>query len=414
MKLTPDQEVALTAINKFILAPEEKVFVLQGYSGTGKSSTLKVVLDRLPSLIKMTKLVKPDTQEYEIQLTATTNKAAENLESITGRSTSTIHSFLSLRVINDYKNNTSKLLQANKDLIHNTILFIDEASYIDSDLLKIIFSKVGNSKVIFIGDPAQLVPIKAVDAPVFKAGFPGVMLSKVVRQSKDNPITTLSTRFRKTVNSGKFFQFKPDGVNVQYLNRDAFTQLAIDKANKSNWKYTDSKVLTWTNKAAISANNTIRAAIQGTHHFTEGEYAICNSFITPIKGISFKTDQLVMITEISTDALNHDVPGNYFTLNTKNNYQIFMPKTIEMRNHRIKRARKEEDYSTVREIESSWIDLRAVYAQTVNKSQGSTYDEVFIDLDDIGKCNNGNTIARMMYVAVSRARNTVYLTGDLY
>jgi ATP-dependent exoDNAse (exonuclease V) alpha subunit len=61
----------------------------------------------------------------------------------------------------------------------------------------------------------------------------------------------------------------------------------------------------------------------------------------------------------------------------------------------------------------NWIDLRAAYAQTVNKSQGSTYDRVFIDLDDIRRCNSGDQIARMLYVAVSRAREQVFLTGDL-
>lgn len=60
-----------------------------------------------------------------------------------------------------------------------------------------------------------------------------------------------------------------------------------------------------------------------------------------------------------------------------------------------------------------WIDLRAAYACTINKAQGSTYDKVFIDLDDIKKCNSGNQIARMLYVGVSRARLIVYLCGDL-
>ena len=64
------------------------------------------------------------------------------------------------------------------------------------------------------------------------------------------------------------------------------------------------------------------------------------------------------------------------------------------------------------EIET-WIDLRAQHACTIDKSQGSTYAQVFIDLDDIAKCNISSQVARMCYVAVSRARHKVYLTGDL-
>ena len=43
----------------------------------------------------------------------------------------------------------------------------------------------------------------------------------------------------------------------------------------------------------------------------------------------------------------------------------------------------------------------------------STYDKVFVDLDDISKCNSGNTIARMLYVACSRPKSKLYLIGDL-
>jgi ATP-dependent exoDNAse (exonuclease V) alpha subunit len=65
------------------------------------------------------------------------------------------------------------------------------------------------------------------------------------------------------------------------------------------------------------------------------------------------------------------------------------------------------------QIDQSWIDLRAAYAQTINKSQGSTYDKVFIDLDNVSRCHVGDQIARMMYVGVSRARSQVIFTGDL-
>ena len=44
---------------------------------------------------------------------------------------------------------------------------------------------------------------------------------------------------------------------------------------------------------------------------------------------------------------------------------------------------------------------------------GREPQKVFIDLDDIRTCTNGNTIARLMYVAVSRASQQVYMTGDL-
>jgi ATP-dependent exoDNAse (exonuclease V) alpha subunit len=57
------------------------------------------------------------------------------------------------------------------------------------------------------------------------------------------------------------------------------------------------------------------------------------------------------------------------------------------------------------------VDL--AYAKTVHKSQGSTHDDVYIDLGNISTCHNPNQAARMLYVAFSRARNRVFLFGQL-
>jgi ATP-dependent exoDNAse (exonuclease V) alpha subunit len=90
-----------------------------------------------------------------------------------------------------------------------------------------------------------------------------------------------------------------------------------------------------------------------------------------------------------------------------------MPESRQEWKDAIKEARELEDFEAVQEMTEEWIDLRAAYSCTINKSQGSTYDKVFIDLDDLKKCRDTNQLARMLYVGVSRARNNVYLTGDL-
>jgi ATP-dependent exoDNAse (exonuclease V) alpha subunit len=93
--------------------------------------------------------------------------------------------------------------------------------------------------------------------------------------------------------------------------------------------------------------------------------------------------------------------------------RTFHPKSLAEKNERIKVARAAEDTNLLAIIENSWVDLRGAYACTINKAQGSTFDSVFLDLDDVSRCNSGDQIARMLYVAVSRARNHVYLCGDL-
>lgn len=407
--LTEDQQKALEAFHNFLMDPIETVFVLRGYSGCGKSTLVRTLIDRLPGFNKTARLINPDHKQYEVALTATTNKAAENLGSITGQGAVTIHSFLGLRVQTDYRTNTTTLVPRTHDQKENFLLFIDEASYVDKQLLGFIFKMTRNCKVVFIGDPAQLTPVKSVGTPVFDANFSGAALTTVVRQAEGNPIVDLSTKFRHTVNTGEFFSFKPDGHHVQYLDRDAFNEAIKAEFTRTDWRYQDSKILAWTNKCVIGYNNFVQNHVKGDPDFQVDDYVICNSFVT-VGRTSIKTDQLVHINGIEADSERYGVPGNMFCVD---GLWVFHPKNLQEWKAGIKQMRAKDNFGAVSEMESQWIDLRAAYACTINKAQGSTFDRVFVDLDDIRRCNSGDQIARMLYVGVSRARTQVFLTGDL-
>lgn len=411
LTLTQDQQSALDAFFKFLSDPLETVFVLSGYSGCGKSTLVHNLLDRLPDYQKTLQLISPDFPVWDMALTATTNKAAENLALITGHEVKTIHSYLGLRVSTNFKTGETELATSRSTVKKSrVILFIDEASYIDSALLKLIFEWTENCKIVFIGDPAQLTPVKATGTPVFDAGFNGAALKQVVRQAAGNPIVDLSTKFRNTVETGEFFSFKPDGNAVVYLDRDAFNAAVLKEFTRPDWRYRDSKILGWTNKLVIAYNAFVREHAKGDPQLQAGDYAIVNSFCQVGKQ-TLKTDQLVQISSISEDTECHGVQGRWFTCDGR--IEAFMPNSLEAKNGRLKTARANDEYPVMQDIEQSWIDLRAAFAQTINKAQGSTYDEVYIDLDDVRRCNSGDQIARMLYVGVSRARNRVYLTGDL-
>lgn len=412
--LTKDQQEAMNAFNRFLCDPHERVFVLSGYSGCGKTTLVRALLDRLPEFQRAAGLIQPEYQNLYPILTATTNKAAENLAFISGTQVHTIHSWLGLIVKTDYKTGETTLRQRNGISIpEKVLLFVDEASYVDTQLLQYIFSSVHDSKIVFIGDPAQLTPVKSHSTPVFNANFPGAALTTVVRQAEDNPIIDLATKFRHAVNTGEFFQFKPDGQTIQHLSNAEFTQAIEDEFTRDDWRYRDSKILAWTNKRVIAFNNYVRNRVKGNPEFVAGDYAVCNSYFSAksAKQTVIKTDQMVEISDISQEHEELGVKGRSFILDGR--VEAFMPNSIEDRNRALKKAQSEGNYNTVRIIKDHWIDLRAAYACTINKSQGSTFDRVFIDLDDVSRCNSGNQIARMLYVAVSRARYQVFLTGDL-
>ena len=416
-QLTPDQQGALEKLCTFLSDPSETAFIIEGYSGTGKSTLVKTFLDQLPAMQKTIRLINPAYRILDVGLTATTHKAAENFSMITGLPVTTIHSFLGLRVSTDHMTGDSQLVVSknNAGPISGQLILIDEASYIDGQLLTLIFKRIIRCKVIFIGDPAQLVNYKIGKAPVFVAPFPKAKLEKVVRQVSEegqplHPITDLSAKFRHAVNTGEWFSFTPDGHHIRHVPRDVFVSEVLAEFSRPDWGHRDSKVLAWTNRRVIDYNHLVNDHVKGSTNFQVGEYAICNKFVTRDQG-SIKTDQRVFITGISGSEERHGVLGRTMTLDhTK---RFFYPDSMEAKCARLKLARELSEYAVAREIEESWIDLRYEFAQTVDKSQGSTYDRVFIDLDDINKCNSGNQIARMLYVGVSRARHHVVFTGDL-
>lgn len=433
--LTKGQQNAYTAFIDFLLTPNTPYFLLEGYAGTGKSTLVKYILDNVYSIFNTIRLSNPKYKEPFVILTATTNKAVNALREITGNTDiKTIHSFLKLNVRTDYNTGITELNPTyNTKLIKNSLVFIDEASFIDSTLLDYIFKYIDyeTSKIVFMGDPAQLTPVKSSKCPAFNLNIPKASLTEVVRQAKGNPIIDLATKFREVVNGGEFFSFTPDNIHIKHLSKSEFDKEIKKEFSREDWRYQDSKILAWRNATVIKYNYLVKSFRTGSNKLNVGDWAVNNSYISnSTKGIRISTDELVLITGID-EASVYGVEGyNYHIATAYGEQVVFNPKYIEDKKRVIKEFKDKELVASVllddsytkqgfsywlniKEIEETWADLREVYACTINKSQGSTYDKVFIDLSDIAKCRNANQIARMLYVAVSRARKEVIFTGDL-
>lgn len=413
-ELTADQKSAFNAFSQFLLDNTQSVFVLRGYAGTGKTTLVKYLLERLPGIMNMIQVIEPGFKGWDIRLTATTNKACEALRDVahTGYDVTTLHSFLGLTVRKNYETGEMETIVKNpKDIKSGMLIFIDEASFIDHQILKKIFALTKNCKIVFMGDPAQLTMVNCKTTPVFSSGFPTASLTQVVRQAKGNPIIDVATSFRETVNTGEWFSFRPDGEHLIWVDRDDWDKAIRAEFTRPGRGHNDARVLAWTNACVISYNHAIRDMVQGDPNFQEGDYAIVNQHIG-YAGSSLKTDQDVQITYLDSIKTLHGIRGRLVSLNEKEP-RLFLPISLEEKKAAYKTAKADSNYGEMRWIDENCIDLRQAFACTVNKSQGSTYDTVFIDLDNIKGCNNANTIARMMYVAVSRARKRAYFTGDL-
>ena len=409
--LNEDQQACKDLFMAFLSDPDATDFCIEGYAGTGKSTLVSVLLDESPKMLDTINLITEENREWEILCAATTNKAAEVFGNMSGKYVETVHKTLGLRIQKDHKNNTTSTVEIDhKHKIRNCLLFIDEASYLDTDLIQMIKKKTVNCKLVYIGDPAQLTPVKANATPVFNQGYKTVKLTEVVRQSENNPIIALSAKFREVVNGGNWFQADLDNNHLVWLPRVEFEKQILQEFSRPDLRGDTARVLAYTNRTVIAFNKGIRGAIQGLADLQIGDYGVVNKVVTNGR-IKLNTDQEVCITNVK-DWKELGVTGRLITVGGAS-AEFFMPNNLEDKKERLKQARANGDWGIVEVIEDEWIDLRAAFACTINKSQGSTYDKVFIDLDDVRKCNSGNQISRLMYVAVSRARYNVYFTGDL-
>ena len=79
----------------------------------------------------------------------------------------------------------------------------------------------------------------------------------------------------------------------------------------------------------------------------------------------------------------------------------------------LNRRRKDAWRAFFKFREEAFADLRPAHSSTIHRSQGSTYGHVFIDLGDVGKNRNRNEVLRLLYVALTRPRGDVFITGNL-
>ncbi len=404
--LTQDQENAKQALLSF-LASDDPVFVLRGHAGTGKTSLIKYIHSAYLKTLPLLKLVDPKAIPKEWAFTATTNKAAEALQNSISLRTTTIHSLLGLVVNQNYTTGESYIFKK-KDAkpVVDGIIVVDEASYIDDNLLTLILNSTPKSKIIFMGDANQLTPIGLHETPVFNKGYPEAHLNQVVRQSTLNPIQAVCAGFRNTIENHVGFPKVGICNEIQQLSKEDFDAAIKAEFSRPDWQQGDSKVLAWRNKTVQKYNTLLFKHCNQRNTFNSGDYVVNNHYVDGLK-----TDAEYLIEDIRP-AKDLDVVG--FNLRIAGFSEcFFLPQKTSDYAKAKKQALNEGNANAVRTIANSWVDLRPAYACTVNKSQGSTYNKVFIDLGDLALCKDVLQLARLLYVAISRARHQVIFTGDL-
>lgn len=429
-QLSSSQKKTLENFHKF-LDDDDNLFIISGFAGSGKSFLVKylaTVAEKIRKLrisLASTESAKK-AEDFRIFFTATTHKAKNVLADLTKANAHTIYSLLDLKVVNDYKNGSTKLKSKENPVFfpHGALVFVDEASMIDADLMKHIgtcvdFNKRNETSVkfVFIGDKFQLPPTRQKVLNLFD--HPEVNhLTEIQRQLQGSSIIAASQAYRAVLDSDLPPTTWPDSKAfsgaVQWLSRARFESEILKHFR--NYPDPDKcKILGWTNECVRDYNSFVRD-LHGLpkDHFKEDEWVVNNQHFQS-GSLTIGNDQVVKINEIYPDKfkVHGYVLEGYRVRVQKDPRYAFMPKDFKLVKEIMKKLAKAQNWSMYFVLKEGLLDLRPVHAQTCHKAQGSTYETVFVDLDDIGKNNKWQEVARLVYVAISRASKQVYLTGEL-
>lgn len=415
MQLSQDQNDATDLFLDFLTDDDESEMILKGPAGTGKTFLTKYLVACAHQHVKTLSAITGVDGSLNIEFTSTTNKAAGILSNALGEKTKTIYSLLGLRVKDDHKTGKTYLTKTVQYMPQrNTLIIIDEAGMLSTQAVKEIRAAATNCKILYILDEFQLNPIFERSCPIINLVKNQAKLVTPHRNS--GAILALADQFRETVETGIFKPIVPVAGSIALLKSTPYMAKIAEEFKHIKGDINHAKALSWTNKMVIATNDYIRKLFISSEIYEVGETLIANAPLMNLKGkISITTEQTVTIQKVEEDYL-HPVLQIEGTKYSYFDGSFFVPEVaagVKYFNELRRYAIENRDWKEFMQNKKLIGDVRPPYASTVHKGQGSTYKYVFINLTDIGKNRDANVVARLMYVAISRASDGVFFNGKL-
>lgn len=423
--LTADQQAGADAFFTFLMS-DAREFVLSGGAGVGKTFLMSHLCRQVMKDYEDACALMGIEKIYEeLAFTATTNKAAEVLENNLKLPVQTIHSYLGLRVVNDYRTGKQRIEKSgNYHKRSRVILFIDESSMIDTDLYKIIQDTFTDSKIIYVGDHAQMSPVGEEISPVYLNVNPEnfIFLSQPVRNAGSPALMNVCAQLREMVESGNFTTMGHVPGAIEYLDDQQMQAKLVEHFATQD---SNARILCYTNSRVENFNAYIREIQGRPMELVPGDMVVtANTYpITPKNILNVERElKIIAVDDAVTDAgwgdlFDDHIPVRYRQVEVRDhfgkNYPVRIPVDKDRWQTAIKELGRQKRWPEYFELKELCADLRFKAACTVYKSQGSTYDTVFVDIGNIGTSYDANQVARMLFVAASRATTKVYLFGHL-
>ena len=463
--LNEDQKKSFDSLVDFITdLNDDSIYVLKGWAGTGKTYTISLLVRYVLEVIQPTRLW------YKVGVTGPTNKSVRVIRKATGISSSrvqfqTVHKILGL---------SEKITSDGQQIFVNSgdykpqirmlkLLIVDEVSMLNDDLFEELLKYRDKTKIIFMGDPAQIPPVGRQDCIPFRdellAGYriKTLDLKQIMRQKEGNPIIESSVKIRKNItssNSGISTSNKLNqiGEGIEFVNlnstesRSSFRTI-LEKYYKTDKFNSDSeycKMIGWRNKTVSSMNDLVRKVIYGEEALSSkiliGEKLIANSPIMEKDTILFNTNDEFSVVSFETDSVDlrfkisdHPDDDPYpITLKYYDTKVSYLDEEDEICHKiiQILHEDSENDFKKLANIlrvrainkkgkDKSWLvyynflrrysDVIYAYSITAHKAQGSTYDTVFLLEDDIDMNYNIIERNRIKYTSYTRSSRKLYV-----
>jgi hypothetical protein len=415
--LNSGQQAAAEGFMQFLFGPAKELCI-SGPGGVGKTYLMSYLIDQvMPQYEQMCQMLGEKSRFTEVVMTATTNKAAEVLAEATKRPTQTIHSFLNLIIKEDFRTGQTRLEPGKQWKVHhNKILFIDEASMIDTPLRNKILEGTNGCKIVYVGDHCQLSPIMEAVSPVYVANLPFFELEEQMRTTIPE-LQATNAQLRETVKTGVFKPIRAVPGIIDWLDGPAMeAEVAKAFAEQTH----DKRILAYTYNRVKDYNAHIREMRGLGNDYTVGEFLINNSAVMLGNATIHVEEELEIIYQGDTEMIQLEGGVELEIIHTTlaNRYNevyrdVEVPVDRDHFDRLLKYYKSQKNWFMFYDLKKTHPDLRQRDAATVHKAQGSTYDTVFIDLDDLSTCRNPDQAARLLYVAFSRARRRVVCYGDL-
>ena len=374
------------------LALNNRILVITGGPGTGKTTILKGILSLYDEL------------ELETLLAAPTGRAAKRMSELTGREASTIHRLLGAKMAEDGE--TVVFSKHEGDPLNCDALVLDECSMVDITLMSSLLKALKpGCRLVLVGDADQLPsvgPGNVFSDIIRSQTVPTVRLTEIFRQKGDSRIV----RNAHMINRGEHPDFEAntgDFFRLRRLNGGTAVETIVELCARrlpENMKIPSAsiQVLSPTRKGetgTVNLNKRLQAALNppseskkeklfGEAVFRVGDRVIQtkNNYDTiwktkgGVSGAGVYNGDIGTIAQIDpiTETLTVDFEDKLATY------------SFEMLN----------------ELEHAW-------ALTVHKSQGSEYRAVVLALSgDVQMLLTRG----VLYTAVTRAKELLIMVGD--